>query len=73
MKQLKKLEDLEKRKEGLVIKILYFNDVEIEKKHIAIQQMGDIFNATQHGLHVFISLVAFWSLLFCITPTKWWG
>jgi hypothetical protein len=44
IKQLYKLEDLEKKKEGLLIKVLYLNDIEIEKKRIAIQQIGNQFN-----------------------------
>lgn len=44
IKQLYKLEDLEKKKEGLLIKMLYLNDVEIEKKQIAVQQLGNQFN-----------------------------
>ncbi len=44
VKQLYKLEDLEKKKEGLLIKMLYLNDIEVEKKHIAVQQIGNQFN-----------------------------
>lgn len=44
IKQLGKLQDLEKKKEGLKIEMLYLNDVEIEKKHIAVQQVGEHYN-----------------------------
>lgn len=44
IKQLHKLEDLEKKKEGLLIDMLYLNDIEIEKRHIAVQQIGNAFN-----------------------------
>ena len=44
LKQLDKLQELEKKKEGLLINMLYLNDVEIEKKHIAVQQIGNEFN-----------------------------
>ncbi|MEI6865123.1 DUF748 domain-containing protein [Flavicella sp.] len=44
LKQLNKLQDLEKKKEGLIIEMLYLNDIEIEKKQIAVQQLGEQFN-----------------------------
>lgn len=44
LNQLDKLQKLEKKKEGLLINMLYLNDVEIEKRHIAVQQIGNDFN-----------------------------
>ncbi|WP_152286487.1 DUF748 domain-containing protein [Flavicella marina] len=44
LKQLDKLQELEKKKEGLLIDMLYLNDIEIEKRHIAVQQIGNDFN-----------------------------
>lgn len=48
IKQLEKLEDLEKKKKGLLIEMLYLNDTEMEKNHISVQQVGQEFNETQN-------------------------
>ena len=44
LKQVEKLEDLERKKKGLLIQMLYLNDIELEKNHIAVQQIGNEFN-----------------------------
>ncbi len=45
MKQLNMLLDLEQKKEGLKIEMVYYNDIEKEKEEIAIMETGKIFLA----------------------------
>jgi hypothetical protein len=45
-KQLDKLLELEKKKDGLKIELVYFNDSKIEKQQIAVSEAGKIFTTT---------------------------
>ena len=43
--QLDKLLELEQKKEGLKIELVYFNDIEAEKNQIAVNEAGKIFTS----------------------------
>jgi len=44
-KQLDKLLELEKKKDGLAIELVYFNDIEAERKQITLNEAGKLFTA----------------------------
>jgi hypothetical protein len=43
--QLDKLLELEKKKDGLKIELVYFNDIQVEKQQIAVSEAGKIFTS----------------------------
>lgn len=43
--QLNKLLELEKKKDGLSVELVYFNDIDLEKRQIAVSEAGKLFKA----------------------------